>query len=85
MLGVCQRGCAPRSRTICIKTNLVRSVGVGREGGLVFLYNYCRDGCCENSLITDFIVMININRIICTVTDGHVWVPVGLSLCVYAC
>ena len=78
--------CALRNKTICIKTSIVRSVGVGREGGLVFLYNYCYGGCCENSLISDFIVMINVNRIICTVTKGYnVWGPLGLSLCVYAC
>ena len=48
--------------------------------------NYCHDGCCENSLISDFIVVINMDCIICTVTDGYnVWVPVGLSLCVYVC
>ena len=36
--------------------------------------------CCENSLI-----MINMNCIICTVTDGYnVWVSVGLSRYVYA-
>ena len=47
-------------------------------------YN-CHDGCCENSLISDFSVMINMDRLICTVTDGcNVWVPVGLSLYVYA-
>ena len=45
---------------------------------------YCRDGCCENSLISDFSVMINMDCSICTVTDGcNVWVLVGQSLCVY--
>ena len=51
---------------------------------LVFLYNYCHGGRCENSLISvDFIVMIHMKCIICTVTDGYnVWVLVGLSRCV---
>ena len=47
-------------------------------------YN-CHDGCCENSLINDFSVMINMDCLICTVTDGcNVWVPEGLSLYAYA-
>ena len=33
--------------------------------------NYCHDGCCENSLISDFIVLINMDCIICTVTHGY--------------
>ena len=49
--------------------------GGGGGGGLVFLYNCCHDGCCETTFISDFIVMINTNCIICTVTDGYnVWV-----------
>ena len=50
-------------------------VAGGGGGGLVFLYNCCHDGCCETTFISDFIVMINTNCIICTVTDGYnVWV-----------
>ena len=33
-------------------------VGGGGGGFLVFLYNYCHDRCCENSLISIFIVVV---------------------------
>ena len=44
-------------------------------GGFGVLYNYCYDGCYENSLIGDFIVKINMDSIICIVTNGcDLWV-----------
>ena len=58
-------------------------VGGGRgEGGLMYLYNSYHGGYCKNSLISDM-NMINMDCIICIVTDGDVWVPVGLCMCQY--
>ena len=49
-------------------------LGVGCVG-LGVLHNYCYDGRCENSLIGDFIVKMNMDCIICIVTNGcDLWV-----------
>ena len=55
---------------------MVCHIGAGWGcGGLGVLHNYCYDGCCENSLIGDFIVKINMDCIICIVTNGcDLWV-----------